>query len=228
MIRSVYTNNQLKKVGKYKKFLMLRTYNLLIIAVLFSFTVFNAMKMVSETPIIALVYLLAILFVLYVIVVVHDRSFYGLFTPLKIYQENMINVLNNNKGRHGLISLVNTLFLSVLVYFVITEDIIIVAVFALVTLIVQMALVDIADLSKINKIAKKFEIDIDEYRIFDNSIFENLTKEQIFYVHCKREELVAFIALNKELTKEQLVEKFDREEYMLITMIARQMERLGK
>lgn len=228
MIRNVYTNKQLNKIQKYNKFLILRTYNALVIIALYVFISFNAINIVAERPFIGLIYLLALSFVIYYIVVLHNRAFYGLYTPIKTYQEHIMIVLGNNKSKHGLMSLFNTIFLTALVYFVVTKNIYVVLGFAVITLLLHMVLVDTNDLGKIGRVAKKLAVDVEEYRLFDNDIFENLTAEQVFYVYSKREELVAFIALDKQLTAEKLQAKIDKEEYALVTMMTKQMEKLGK
>lgn len=228
MIRSTYTNKTLLGISKYRKFLILRTYNALVVITLYIFTVANAIEIANTHPLIGLIYLLSLSFAIYFLVTVHNRSFYGLFTPVKQYQANILKVVQNNKSRHGFLALMNSLFASSLVYFVITHNLYFVLGFGLFTLILHMILVDTNDLQKIYRAAKKLDLDVDEYRLFDNSLFENLTREQVFYVYCIREELVAFIALNKQLDKVKLKEEIDREEYVLLTMIARQMERLGK
>ncbi|WOO88983.1 hypothetical protein R2F61_08955 [Mollicutes bacterium LVI A0078] len=228
MIRSVYTNAELKKVAKYQKFVMLRTFNSLVITILAIFITFNAITLVKTNPLQGLIYFLAFSFVIYIVVAMHNKSFYGLFTPMKLYQEHIMIVIKNNKGKLGLLAIVNTLFLTVLVYFVITHNIIVIGVFAVITLLIHLTFIDLNDVSKIAKKASKFDIDIDDYRLCDNDIFENLTTGQAYYVHSVREELVAFIALNKELTATEFKQKLDREEYLLVTMISKQMERFGK
>ncbi len=228
MIRNVYTNKQLSKVQKYNKFLILRTYNALVIIALYVFISFNAIKIVADSPFMGLLYLLGLSFVIYYIVVLHNRAFYGLYTPIKNYQEHIMVVLGNNKSKHGLMSMINTIFLTALVFFVVTTNIYVVIGFAAITLLLHMVLVDTNDLGKIGRAAKKLDMDVEDYRLFDNGIFENLTAEQVFYVYSKREELVAFIALDKQLTAEKLQAKIDKEEYALVTMMTRQMEKLGK
>ncbi len=228
MIRSIYTNAELKKVPKYKKFVLLRTFNNLVIVTLAVFITFNAINIVKVNPLQGLIYFLAFSFVIYIVVAMHNKSFYGLFTPMKLYQEHIMIVIKNNKGKLGLLALINTLFLTVLVYFIITHNIIMIGVFAVISLLIHMTFIDINDVSKIAKKATQFDIDIDDYRICDNDIFDNLTTGQTYYVHSVREELVAFIALNKDLTATEFKQRLDREEYLLVTMISRQMERLGK
>lgn len=228
MIRSLYTNDQLTKITKYRKFMIYRTYNLLVLVFLYVYMTGTSILIVNQSPIIGLVRFLLFSFVIYIIVVVHDRSFYGLYTPTKLYQEHILEQVNNNKSRHSVLALINTLFLIVLFYFIVSQDVIVVGIFALITFIIQFMFVDLNDLGKIARVAKKLDVDVDDYRLFDNDLFDSLTNEQVFYVYGKREELVAFCALTKNLTKEQFQERLDHEEYILVTMIANQMEQLGK
>lgn len=229
MIRNTYTNKDLRKVPKYQKFLILRTYNLLVVAILFAFIIADSIQKAQDYPILGLTYLLAFSFVVYILVAMHNKSFYGMFTPIKSYQEHMLVQLNNNKGRHGLLSIINSAFFSIVFYFTVSNNLMITGGFAVLTLVLQMMLVDTADLAKIYKVSKRFDIDITDYRLFDNELFESLTNEQIYYVHSIREEIVIFCSLaGKELTESEFKQKIDKEEYVLVTMLANQMERLGK
>ncbi|WOO87226.1 hypothetical protein RZE82_08915 [Mollicutes bacterium LVI A0039] len=228
MIRNKYTNKQLTKIPKYQKFLMLRSFNLLFIIFIYVMMTFKANLIVSSGEILGLSYLLGCSVVAYVLIILHNKSFYGLVTPLKIYQEQMLKSLSNKKSRHGLYSLLITLFYTVLMYFIVTKDLRIVGGFALLTLFIQFALVDVNDLAKINYMAKKLDLEIDEYRILDNDYFDNLTKEQIFYVYTVREEIVVYLYLNKNIQAEALKAKLDEEEYLFVTMLAKQMEKYGR
>lgn len=228
MIRNLYTNKDLKKVPKYQKFLILRTYNLFAITVLWAFITVNSIKLVKTTPLLGLTSFLGFSFAIYILVVMHNKSFYGLFTPIKSYQEHMLVMLGNNKSKHGALSLINSAFLGLLFYFAINSNLIYAGIFTLITFLLHMILVDTNDLGKIGRVAKKLDVDVSEYRLFDNDLFESLTTEQIFYVHSVREQLVVFCVLNKELTAKEFNSAIDKEEYLLITMIANQMEKLGK
>lgn len=229
MIRNTYTNKDLRKVPKYQKFLILRTYNLLVVAILFAFIIADSIQKAKDNPIFGLTYFLAFSFVIYIIVAMHNKSFYGMFTPIKSYQEHMLVQLNNNKGRHGLLSIINSAFFAIIFYFTVSNNLMVAGGFAVITLLLQMMLVDTADLAKIYKVSKRFDVDITDYRLFDNELFESLTNEQIYYVHCVREEIVVFCSLaGKELSESEFKQKIDKEEYVLVTMLANQMERLGK
>ncbi len=228
MIRNTYRNKELGKISKYKKFFMLKAYNSIVILGLYIYAMFKAIDIANTNGYSGLIYFLIISVLIYFAVVLHDKSFYGLLTPLKSYQQNMLIVLQNKKSRHGLNSLLSSLFLTVIVFVVVSPSIYILGGFAIFTFIVHMLLVDTNDLGKIYKKTQKLDIDISDYRLFDNSLFESLTAAQVFYVHNKREEIVAYIALNNNLTSKQLKERIDQEEYVLISMITKQMERLGK
>ncbi len=228
MIRNTYRNKDLSKISKYQKFLVLKAYNSLLLACLYVYAMFKSIEMINSNGYQGLIYFLVISVLIYFVVMLHDKSFYGLQTPIKSYQQNMLIVLHNKKSRHGLNSLISTLFMTILVFIIVNPTIYVLGGFAILTFILHMLLVDTNDLGKIYKKAQKLDIDITEYRLFDNSIFESLTSAQVFYVHNKREELVAYIGLNKDLQAKQLQQRIDQEEYALITMITKQMERLGK
>ncbi len=228
MIRSLYTNDELKKIPKYRKFLIYRTYNLLTLVLLYAYMTRTSITIMTDNPIRGLITFLLFSFVIYIIVAIHNKSFYGLYTPMKLYQEHILQQVHNKKSQHSMLALMNTLFLVILFYVIVSSELVIVGVFALITFIIQFMFIDMNDLAKIAKVAKKLDVDVDDYRLFDNDIFESLTNEQITYVYGKREELVAFCALTKDLTKEQFQERLDHEEYILVTMIATQMEQLGK
>lgn len=228
MIRSLYTNKDLKKVPKYRKFMLYRAYNIGSLLVMYGFITVASITKMESTPIIGLLTLLGFSFVIYVIVAVHNHAFYGLNTPVKSFQEHIMEITNNNKGKNPVLAIFNTLFLTVLFFILISQNVITVAIYGLVTLIVQFLLIDLNDLGKIAKVAKKLDVEVEEYRLFDNDLFSSLTNEQVFYVYSKREELVAFCALTKDLDRATFQERLDREEYILVTMIAKQMEKLGK
>lgn len=228
MIRSLYTNNQLKKIPKYRKLMIHRSYNLLILTFLYVYMTASSILMVKQTPIAGMVYFLLFSFVFYIVVAVHNRSFYGLNTPIKLYQERILTQVNNNLNKCPFLGLMNTLFLTVLLYVLVVQNLVVVIGFAVVTFGLQVILIDIDDVAKITKIGNKFEVDVSEYRILDNDIFESLTKEQIFYVYSQREQLVASFAFTKDLTANQFRNQLDHEEYILVTMLANQMEQLGK
>lgn len=228
MIKNKYTNQQLSKIPKYRKFLMFRTFNLLILVTLYTVATFNSVMLIPYQANLGLLYFFAYSFVILIIVLLHNYALYGLTTSVKRYQARVIKVLQNNKSRHGLLVVLITILYTILAYFIISKQVIFLGVFAIVCLVVQFILVDTNDLGKIKKRASKLEVDIDEYRILDNDIFENLTREQIFYVYAKREEIVVYMYLTKELTAEQFKAKLDKEEYLLVTMMAKQMEDLGR
>lgn len=228
MIRNKYTNSQIKKIPKYNKFLLFRSFNSIVLFFLYFIALFNAIRIVNQTPIYALMYMLIFSFIIYFIIVVNDKALYGLYTSLKNYQAHMLEVVSNKKSKHGFLSLFNTLFMTTLLYVLVTSNIYVVGAFALISLVVQMVLVDTADLPKILKLAKKFDVDISEYRVLDNDVFHNLTKEQVFYVHCTREKLLVSFALNKQLDAKRFKAELDEEEYIFISMLAKQMEKLGK
>lgn len=228
MIRNNYTNSQIKNISKYKKFLLFRTFNGLVLFILYFVALFNGISIINQSPIIGLTYMLVFSFIIYFIIVVNDKALYGLYTPLKNYQAHMLEIVSNKKNKHGLLSLFNTLFMTALIYVLITPNVYILGAFVLISLIVQMVLIDTADLPKILKLAKKLEVDVSEYRILDNDVFSNLTKEQVYYVHCVREKLVVSFAINKQLDNKQFKEILDEEEYKFISMLTKQMEKLGK
>lgn len=228
MIRNKYTNSQIKGIPKYNKLLLFRIFNSLVLFTLYFVALFKGISITNQTPIYGLMYMLIFSFIIYFIIVVNDKALYGLYTPLKNYQAHMLTVVSNKKSKHGLLSLFNTLFLTVLIYTLVTSKVYVVAAFALLSLIVQMVLIDTGDLLKILKLAKKLDVDVSGYRVLDNDLFYNLTQEQVYYVHCTREKLLVSFALNKQLDSEQFKEALDEEEYILISMLAKQMEKLGK
>lgn len=228
MIRNRYTNKQLYKVSKYRKFLLLRAYHLIVLTSLYTVICFRAIRLIGQNQLHGLAYFLGFSFMIYFIFMIQNRAFYGVATPVKLYQEKILKALGNKKSYYSVFAIFDTLFYTVLVYFIISNSIYACAVFALVSFVLQLALIDINDLHKIKKTAAKLAVDISDYRLFDNDLFSSMTREQIFYVYAIREELVAFISLDKKLTEKKLVDKIEEEEYMLVTMLTRQMEKLGK
>lgn len=236
MIRSVYTNKRLLKISKYQKMLMLKAYNIILLFTIYILALKSIIEMANYNQtrdgfILLIIYSLLIVLYIYIF----SSLYYGLITPVKMYQSRAMIKLNVKKSRSSMYAFILSFLIAPMVYFVLANgfglDITILYIsigIVIITFLINGFLMDFNDLGKIYKRSKKLQVDISEYKIFDKGIFENITLDQKYYLYSIREIIAADIRLNKKMTAEEFKELIDKQEYIFVSLITKQMEKLGK
>lgn len=236
MIRSVYTNSRLLQLSKYRKMLYLKGYNIVLIFLIYMMALKSTIQMANynqtrDALILFAIYSLLVGLYIYIF----SSLFYGLITPVKMYQSRAMIKLNVKKSRSSIFALILAILIMPIVYFVVAEgfgfdlqSLYVAIVVGLISFLINGFFLDFNDLGKIYKRSKKLGVDITNYKIFDKATFDNITHDQKYYLYSVREIIAADVMLNKKMTAEEFKEKIDKEEYIFISIITKQMEQLTK
>ncbi len=228
MIRSQFSNKELLKTSKYMRFEIAKIYNAMIFFTLYVIVFFNSIHILDHDPLLALIYFLAYSVAIYFVLYLFSRSFYGILNPAKTYQNYILNKIVFSGANQSLILILMSVITAILVFAIMDSNLIYTGVVFLVSFVINTLFILPNDAVYIRKVADKLDIDGDDYRILDDYIVNTLSQEQKVYLYTKREEIAGAILTNKKIEKEELKALLDKEEYVIVSMVTRQIEQFER